>query len=507
MKRINYKLTVILSLLFIFLATSHITGFNLISSFVNFPSSFYWATSNLVPNYASMSFAPIIFNQLIETILLAISVTTTASIFAFILAIMCANSLLNNTFLRFLVKIFSGILRNIPDAVLAIILMFSFGANIISGFLALFIGTVGILAKAFTEIIEETSKSQIEAVYASGCSTFVLVFRVVLPNTIKDMLSWVLFSIETNVRAATIVGILTGTGIGFLFDIFYRRLDYGSAGLVVLFIIAAVVFIELINEQIRTKLLNYKNNKVLIFVVIALFLISVLSFFTFDFPGINLSQSLSSKLSNFGIMFFGPALFNTDLGSILNSLLITLALGILSTILGFVIAFIITFFCVYSKTLRVLSKVIISIFRAVPAILWVLMFTISMGLGASAAVIGLTIHSAAFLVKTFTESIEENRNTENLESVGASFTSIFFQNIVPNNIRNFTMWTFLRLEINFTNAVIIGAVAGASGIGYNLFLASNFHFNLREVGFITYLILITCSFLEFISFFIKKIIK
>ena len=504
---ISFKLIFVLSLFFIFLLASHITGFSLFHSVLNFPSSFYWAFVNLYPNEASLSFIPTIFTQLIETILLAISVTTLASVFAFILAVMCASSLLNNAFLRVLVKTFARILRNIPDAVLAIILMFSFGANIISGFLALFIGTVGILTKAFTEIIEETSKPQIEALYASGSSTFVLVFRAVLPNTIKDMLSWVLFSIETNVRAATIVGILTGTGIGFLFDVFYRRLDYNTAGLIVLFIIVSIVIIEVVNEQIRNKLLNYKNNKVLIFILLALFLISILSFVIFDFPEINLMQSLTSKANNFVSIFLRPALFNTNMQSILSSLLTTLSLGVLATILGFIIAFIITFFCVYSSIFKALSKVVISVFRAIPAILWVLMFTISMGLGASAAVLGLTIHSVAFLVKTFTESIEENISIENLEATGASFTAIFFQNIVPNNMRNFTMWTFLRLEINFTNAVIIGAIAGASGIGYNLFLASNFHFNLREVGFITYVILITCSLLEFISSTIKKVIK
>jgi phosphonate transport system permease protein len=57
-------------------------------------------------------------------------------------------------------------------------------------------------------------------------------------------------------------------------------------------------------------------------------------------------------------------------------------------------------------------------------------------------------------------------------------------------------WTFIRFEINFANAVAMGAAAGAGGIGYDLFMASGFYFNIGEVGFITYLILIVAIILE-----------
>lgn len=45
--------------------------------------------------------------------------------------------------------------------------------------------------------------------------------------------------------------------------------------------------------------------------------------------------------------------------------------------------------------------------RAIPTILWVLIYSVVMGLGASAAVVGLTFHSVAYLVKAYSESIEE----------------------------------------------------------------------------------------------------
>jgi phosphonate transport system permease protein len=57
--------------------------------------------------------------------------------------------------------------------------------------------------------------------------------------------------------------------------------------------------------------------------------------------------------------------------------------------------------------------------------------------------------------------------------------------------------TFLRFEINFTTAVAMGAAAGAGGIGFDLFMAAGYYFNLREVGAITWMILIVAAGLEY----------
>jgi phosphonate transport system permease protein len=57
--------------------------------------------------------------------------------------------------------------------------------------------------------------------------------------------------IETNIRSSTLIGILTATGIGSLFDLYYKRLDYGVASLVVISIVILVIIIEIISTQIR----------------------------------------------------------------------------------------------------------------------------------------------------------------------------------------------------------------------------------------------------------------
>ncbi len=70
-----------------------------------------------------------------------------------------------------------------------------------------------------------------------------------------QLISWVLFLIENNIRDATLVGILTGTGIGFLFDMYYKKFQYDVVGLITLLIVIGVVLLELISNQLRRVIL------------------------------------------------------------------------------------------------------------------------------------------------------------------------------------------------------------------------------------------------------------
>ena len=57
--------------------------------------------------------------------------------------------------------------------------------------------------------------------------------------------------IDTNIRDAILVGFLTGTGIGFAFDLYYKSFDYHAASLVTIFSAITVIIVEIISNGIR----------------------------------------------------------------------------------------------------------------------------------------------------------------------------------------------------------------------------------------------------------------
>jgi phosphonate transport system permease protein len=193
----------------------------------------------------------------------------------------------------------------------------------------------------------------------------------------------------------------------------------------------------------------------------------------------------------------------------LLQVVITFAIAFLTTIFSAILSVVLGLLAARNlggKRSSVLIKGFVALIRAIPTVMWVLIFAIVSGLGSVAAVIGISFHSLGYLTKMFSESFEEMDGgvIEALKATGASWWEIVFQGVLPTTIRSLVAWTFMRFEINYIVALGMGAAAGAGGIGFNLFMAGNFYYNMREVGAVTFLILLTCFLLEAVSVRIKQ---
>ena len=263
------------------------------------------------------------------------------------------------------------------------------------------------------------------------------------------------------------------------------------------------------NIQIRTKGRSRIATQALILVLLCT---TIYAFYSFDYKDVNLAEALADTWHNIGIVFFQPRLSRDTIAGVLYQLLVTFCLGMLSTLFGAILAFVCALFCasnISSGKVAVVIKSIVSVARAVPTVLWVLIFAVSAGLGSVAAVIGLTFHSFAYLTKVYAETIEEieEGTIEALKASGAGFFQIVCQAVVPASLSSMVAWTFMRFEINFTNAVAMGAAAGAGGIGYNLYMAGSFYFDLHEMGLLTYVVVLAVFLLEMVATRIKRSVK
>jgi len=253
-KRRNFSIAfLIIGGLYLFAA--FITNYDFVTGLVAVPRTFSWMGQNLIPNAESMARLPMILDSLFETALVSVAVSVCASIFAFFLALFGTRSMNTNPIIAKAARSFAAIFRSVPEVAWALLLLFSFGQNILTGFLALFFTTFGVMTRTFIEAIDEVSAAPIEALKATGATTLQIVFQAVVPSAISVIISWVLFMIETNIRAATLIGMLTGAGIGNLFMRFYNRFDFSTIGLIVLLTAMLVVTIELTSNKIRRVIL------------------------------------------------------------------------------------------------------------------------------------------------------------------------------------------------------------------------------------------------------------
>ncbi len=246
--------------------------------------------------------------------------------------------------------------------------------------------------------------------------------------------------------------------------------------------------------------------------IVVLTILTIISFATFDNRNIVFNDAFRDMLDNFRLLLLEARLKNVTFTDLLFQLLITISLGLLTTLFGALIAIVLSLFAAQNLSPRWVTNVIKSLtafIRAIPTVLWVLIFAISAGLGSVAAVIGMTFHSAGYLIKAYAESFEElDKGTiEALQASGANWWQIVFQAVLPSSATAILSWTFLRFEINFSTAIAMGAAAGAGGIGYDMFMASGFYLDLRELGVYTYAIVIFAILLEVAATRYKESLK
>jgi phosphonate transport system permease protein len=266
-----------------------------------------------------------------------------------------------------------------------------------------------------------------------------------------------------------------------------------------------------VQKPIRIKTLT-KSTVVIRSTLFTLALLTVYAFFSFDYKELDFGEAVLATFANLKAMFLEPHLAHFSFTHALYQVFVTLGLAFLTTLFGGVIALFLGLLAAENLTNKRVSAIIkgfVAFIRAVPTVLWVLIFAVAAGLGSVAAVLGMTFHSVSYLVKAYSESFEELDNgvIEALQASGASWWQIIFQAVIPSSLTYMISWTFLRFEINFAVAIAMGAAAGAGGIGFDMFMASNFYLDIREIGAITYFILAIAILLEILAIRFKKKLK
>lgn len=176
---------------------------------------------------------------------------------------------------------------------------------------------------------------------------------------------------------------------------------------------------------------------------------------------------------------------------ILLAALESISVAITATVVSAIFAFFTSFLAASNVSVRgvpLFFKGLAATIRAVPTLIWALIFVAFLGFGPFAGVLGLCFHSYAYLVKAFSESIEEVDAgcLEALRATGASWSQTMARGVVPTIKTSIISWTALRFEVNIGQSSILGLV-GAGGIGHELSLNMRM-FEFGRAGFVLFIV-------------------
>jgi phosphonate transport system permease protein len=144
--------------------------------------------------------------------------------------------------------------RSVDTLVYALVFVAAVGLGPFPGVLAVIAYTTTSLAKLYSEAIEGIDRGPVDAITATGATRLQVLRFGVLPQVLPLFLSYVLYRLESNIRAATVLGFVGAGGIGFYLQTYLRLIEYRAASTVLLVTVAMVMVVDAISSRLRDRL-------------------------------------------------------------------------------------------------------------------------------------------------------------------------------------------------------------------------------------------------------------
>jgi phosphonate transport system permease protein len=184
-------------------------------------------------------------------------------------------------------------------------------------------------------------------------------------------------------------------------------------------------------------------------------------------------------------------------------LLETSQIAALATLGGAVCAFFLCFPAAANlapnRTVYLLFRRGLELFRTVPDIVYALILVWAVGVGPLAGILAIAAHTTGALGKLFAEVVEnaDLRPLEGVRAAGGTWAHGVRYAILHQVLPNFLSYVLLRFEINVRGATVIGFV-GAGGIGQELYTVISFNYY-QEISAIIVLIVLAVALIDMAS--------
>ncbi|MBX3015650.1 MAG: phosphonate ABC transporter, permease protein PhnE [Caldilineaceae bacterium] len=152
-------------------------------------------------------------------------------------------------------RMFLNANRSLPEIVYALIFVAAVGLGPFGGVLALAIGSIGSVGKLYAEAIEQIDPQQVLAVRATGANPLLTFRYAVLPQALPVIASYSLLLFESNIRHASILGIVGAGGIGFIIGKYMALFQYTRLMGAVILLVLTVTLIDRLSDSLRKRII------------------------------------------------------------------------------------------------------------------------------------------------------------------------------------------------------------------------------------------------------------
>lgn len=408
-------------------------------------------------------------------------------------------------------RLLLAIPRAIHELIWGLFFVSLWGLDPLTAILAIALPFGAITAKVFSEILDETPRQSLHVLLNSGVAPPTAFCYSLLPQAFLNLLSYGFYRFECSIRSAAVLGIIGAGGLGYeillslqslryeqLWTFFYALfglnglVDFGSAWLRRRLGCASRLDLNLSrrrsevagNSSTQKQALGTRSLDLPLLGIGLLFLIP----FCFGFVNPNFSKLWATRtvqmLGDITQSSFPPDW--SIVPQLIPLSLETLAMSVLAIALaglgGMVLAFPAASNQVLSEAdsspkrvhsiggvsvgLRIVSRVLLLMSRAIPAPIWALVVLFVVFPGILPGAIALGLHNLGILGRLKAEGIEnlDARPLQALRSQGIPEPLVFLYGVFPLTLPRFLAYDLYRWEVCMRETVIVGLV-GAGGLG------------------------------------------
>lgn len=185
-----------------------------------------------------------------------LNIATLGTLLGIIIAVPVAflaarNTTPSATFVRPIALLIIVSSRSINSLIWALLLVSIIGPGLLAGVIAIGLRSIGFVAKLLYEAIEEIDESQVEAVTATGGSSWQVMDYAIVPQVLPAFFGISVFRWDINIRESTILGLVGAGGIGLQLQASLNVLAWPQVTLIILVILATVVLSEWVSAKVR----------------------------------------------------------------------------------------------------------------------------------------------------------------------------------------------------------------------------------------------------------------
>jgi phosphonate transport system permease protein len=161
----------------------------------------------------------------------------------------------------------------------------------------------------------------------------------------------------------------------------------------------------------------------------------------------------------------------TDMGKVIDAAIETLWMALIGTFLAVVLSVPIAFLAAANTTphpiVKAFARAIIGLARAIPDIIFALVFVRAVGIGVLPGILAIALHSIGMVGKLYADAIEQidDGQVEAVRATGGRGLQVLSGAVIPQVMPSFIGVALYRLDINLRSSTILGVV-GAGGIGF-----------------------------------------